>query len=301
RERGVEAQSVSGSTNTKKRKEILDQYENGNIYVLCACDLLNEGWDSPKTEVLLMARPTMSKTIYMQQLGRGMRKSDGKEYLMVYDFVDNANMFNEALNMHRMFNINEYRPGTFVLAPKVKKKFELDLWRQGEKPDLYLDIPIYETDYEEINLFNWRDDIKNMISQNEFVRMVSVQGETISKYINKGKIIPDRVIETGYRNFNFFYEDTVKKYAKKFKWDIITPTNMMDKFMEMVEKMDMSYSYKPVLLYAMLENTDDKGRVLIEDLIDYFIYFYEDRRIKGLVVEKKKCIYLNGNYTRSDV
>ena len=301
RERGIEAQSVSGSTNTKKRKEILDQYENGNIYVLCACDLLNEGWDSPKTEVLFMARPTMSKTIYMQQLGRGMRKSDGKEYLMVYDFVDNANMFNEALNMHRMFNINEYRPGTFVLAPKAKKKFELDLWRQGEKPDLYLDIPIYETDYEEINLFNWRDDIKNMISQNEFVRMVSVQGETISKYINKGKIIPDRVIETGYRNFNFFYVDTVKRYAEKFKWDIITPANMMDKFMEMVEKMDMSYSYKPVLLYAMLENTDDKGRVLIEDLIDYFIYFYEDRRIKGLVVEKKKCIYLNGNYTRSDV
>lgn len=126
-----------------------------------------------------------------------------------------------------------------------------------------------------------------MISQNEFVRMVSVQSETISKYITEGKIIPDRVIETGYRNFNFFYEDTVKKYAAMYNWDIITPANMMDKFMEMVEKMDMSYSYKPVLLYAMLENVDEKGRVLVEDLIDYFIYFYEGRRKKGLVVEKK--------------
>ncbi len=71
--------------------------------------------------------------------------------------------------------------------------------------------------------------------------------------------------------------------------------------MEMVEKMDMSYSYKPVLLYAMLENVDDKGRVLVEDLIDYFIYFYENRRKKGLVVEKKRCIYLRGDYTRNDV
>jgi superfamily II DNA or RNA helicase len=301
RDKSIEAQSVSGSTNAKKRKEILNEYENGKINVLCACDLLNEGWDSPRTEVLFMARPTMSKTIYMQQLGRGMRKSDGKEYLMVYDFVDNANMFNEALSMHRMFNEKDYIPGSFVLAPKEKKKFELDLWRKGEKPDLYLDIPIYETDYEEINIINWREDIKNMISQNEFVRMVSAQSETISKYINEGKIIPDRVIETGFRDFNFFFEDTVKKYAEKYNWDIITPANMMDKFIEMVEKMDMSYSYKPVLLYAMLENADEKGKVLIEDLIDYFVYFYEDRRKKGITVEKKRCIYLNGNYTRNDV
>ncbi|WP_313370221.1 DEAD/DEAH box helicase [Sedimentibacter sp.] len=301
KEKGVFAESVSGSTNSKKRKEILSNYENGSINVLCACDLLNEGWDSPKTEVLFMARPTMSKTIYMQQLGRGMRKSEDKECLTVFDFVDNANVFNEALSMHRMFNEKEYRPGSFVLAPKAKKRFEFDLWRRGERPHLYLDIPIYETDYEEINIFNWRDEVKNMISQNEFVRMVSVQNETISRYINEGKIIPDRAVETGYRNFNFFYEDTVKNYAKKYNWDIITPVNMMEKFMEMVEKMDMSYSYKPVLLYAMLENTDENGKVSIEDLIDYFICFYEDRRKKGLIVEKKKCIYLRTDYTRNEV
>ena len=45
-----------------------------SLRVLCACDVLNEGWDAPETEVLLMARPTLSKVIYQQQLGRGMRK-----------------------------------------------------------------------------------------------------------------------------------------------------------------------------------------------------------------------------------
>lgn len=162
-------------------------------------------------------------------------------------------------------------------------------------------MPVYEADYEEINIFNWRDEIKNMISQNEFVRMVTAQSETVSRYINEGKIIPDSVIETGYRNFNFFKEETVKKYADMYKWDLITPANMKDKFMDMVEKMDMSYSYKPVLLHAMLENVDDKGRVSIEDIIDYFIFFYEDRRKKGLVVEKKNCIYLKQDYTRKEV
>ena len=92
RENGINAESVSGQT--RNRKQILQDYDDNRISVLCACDLLNEGWDSPHTEVLFMARPTMSKTIYLQQLGRGMRTYKGKEFLMVFDFVDNANMFN---------------------------------------------------------------------------------------------------------------------------------------------------------------------------------------------------------------
>jgi superfamily II DNA or RNA helicase len=52
-----------------------------------------------------MARPTMSKTIYMQQLGRGTRKAEGKDYLMVFDFIDNASLFNMSLSSHRMFDL----------------------------------------------------------------------------------------------------------------------------------------------------------------------------------------------------
>ncbi len=103
RERGVRAEAVSGSTKTPIRKQVLKDYADKKIQVLCACDLLNEGWDSPITEVLFMARPTMSKTIYMQQLGRGMRTHEGKDFLMVFDFVDNANMFNCPYSLHRLF------------------------------------------------------------------------------------------------------------------------------------------------------------------------------------------------------
>lgn len=108
---GIDAHSVSGRTNPAERRRILEQYESGKIPVLCACDLLNEGWDSPHTQVLFMARPTMSKTIYMQQLGRGMRKCEGKDFLMVFDFVDNANMFNMPYSLHRLLNIGQYQPG----------------------------------------------------------------------------------------------------------------------------------------------------------------------------------------------
>ena len=61
REKGVFAEAVSGSTKTAERKRILKDYTDKKIQVLCACDLLNEGWDSPITEVLFMARPTIYK------------------------------------------------------------------------------------------------------------------------------------------------------------------------------------------------------------------------------------------------
>ena len=202
---GVCATAVSARDKEKHREEILNEYENGSINVLCACDLLNEGWDSPKTEVLFMARPTMSKTIYMQQLGRGTRKSETKKELLVFDFIDNANMFNMSYSLHRLLNIAEYRPLDYVLAPDSKRKLDYDMRRWGEKPTEYLDIPINIEDYETIDLFNWQNEVKNMISQLEFVRMVDVEGETLSDYIRDGKIIPDMSIPMGTkRSFNYF-------------------------------------------------------------------------------------------------
>jgi superfamily II DNA or RNA helicase len=284
RENHINAQAVSGSMNNSKRKQILNEYESGNINVLCACDLLNEGWDSPNTQVLFMARPTMSKTLYTQQLGRGIRLAQGKEYLMVFDLIDNASLFNAPYSLHRLFNIREYRPGEYILAPDSKRKLDKDLVARGEKPSVYLDFPVDIRDFELVELFNWQEEVRGMISQMEFVRMVDVQSETIERYIRESKIIPDLEIPMRQnRTFKYFKEENVYDYAKKFGWELITPANTKDKFMDMVVKMDMSYSYKPVLLKGIFEHMDYKGRVKLEDLVDYFIDYYETRREKGNV------------------
>ena len=104
-----------------------------------------------------------------------------------------------------------------------------------------MDFPIDVADYELINLFNWQEEVKDLISQIEFVRMVDVQSETIERYIREGKIEPDLEVPIGTkRTFKYFTEEKVYKYAKKFGWELITPANMKDKFMDMVEVMDMS-------------------------------------------------------------
>lgn len=295
---GVNAIAVSGSMKTSERKEQLTKFENGEIKVLCACDLLNEGWDCPKTEVLFMARPTMSKVLYIQQLGRGMRLSEGKEYLMVFDFVDNASQYNAPYTMHRLFKLKDYHAGATVLGKEGEREKEAELYAKGEKPDAVIDYPVSATDYEAVDIFNWQDEAKGMISQIEFVRRVDVQSETIEKYIREGKLIPDLVVPMSeHRMFKYFKKETLEKYATEYGWTLIDDSNRKALFMEMVKQMDMSYSYKPVLLKAVFEYADNKGRVKIDDIVSYFKRYYENRRVKGLKVEKSNSIFAKGGYS----
>ncbi len=299
---GVKASCVSGSTKAMERKRILEDYEAGKLPVICACDLLNEGWDSPHTQVLFMARPTMSKTIYMQQLGRGMRKSPGKEFLMVFDFVDNANMFNMPYSLHRLLGIPEYAAGGLVLGEKHGIKYDEDMFRQGRKPEVLVDYPIHVTGFETIDLFNWQDKAKDMISQPGFTQMVTAQSETINRYIREGKITPDMEVPIGeHTSFKFFEKSTVERCAKEFGWTLISKNNIKQVFMDMVETMTMSYSYKPVFLISFLNNMDENGSARLEDVARDFSRFYEERKEKGLSPEKKNCIFTRGGYTQKDV
>ena len=198
--------------------------------------------------------------------------------------------------------IAKYQPMAYVLAPENKRKLDQDMLFQGEKPEAWLDVPIDVSDYEIIDLFNWQNSVKDMISQIEFVRMVDVQSETVERYIKDGKVKPDLSIPFGDKQmFHYFREESIRNIAKQYGWDLITPQNMADKFMKFIETMDMSYSYKPVLLKAIYEYMDSSGRVALPDVVDYFIDFYEDRKAHGMIAEKSTSIYQKGGYTRKDV
>lgn len=198
--------------------------------------------------------------------------------------------------------IAKYQPMAYVLAPENKRKLDQDMLFQGEKPEAWLDVPIDVSDYEIIDLFNWQNSVKDMISQIEFVRMVDVQSETVERYIKDGKVKPDLSIPFGdKRMFHYFREESIRNIAKQYGWDLITPQNMADKFMKFIETMDMSYFYKPVLLKAIYEYMDTSGRVALPDVVGYFIDFYEDRKAHGMIAEKSTSIYQKGGYTRKDV
>ena len=84
---GIFSTAVSGKTPSDERKKALADLRDGKLRVLFSVDVFNEGVDVPSVDAILMLRPTESATIFLQQLGRGLRKSEDKEVCTVLDFV----------------------------------------------------------------------------------------------------------------------------------------------------------------------------------------------------------------------
>ncbi len=89
RENGVGAEPYLSTTSLDKRKDLSRDLEEGRLSVLCVVDVLNEGADFPFIECLLFLRPTESKRVFFQQLGRGLRRYVGKSHCIVIDFIGN--------------------------------------------------------------------------------------------------------------------------------------------------------------------------------------------------------------------
>jgi superfamily II DNA or RNA helicase len=81
---------VLTSDNSSERQLKQQAIRSGEINVLCVVDIFNEGVDIPEIDTLLFLRPTESLTIFLQQLGRGLRLSEGKECCTILDFVGNS-------------------------------------------------------------------------------------------------------------------------------------------------------------------------------------------------------------------
>ena len=84
---GIAARAVTSRTSSADRQESLRALAAGTVNVLFTVDLFNEGVDVPVVDVVLMLRPTESATVFLQQLGRGLRRAEGKDVLTVLDFV----------------------------------------------------------------------------------------------------------------------------------------------------------------------------------------------------------------------
>lgn len=78
------------SDNSQERAQKQHALRSGQIQVLCVVDIFNEGVDIPEVDTLLFLRPTESLTVFLQQLGRGLRLAEGKEICTVLDFVGNS-------------------------------------------------------------------------------------------------------------------------------------------------------------------------------------------------------------------
>ncbi len=86
---GIPADFLTGETPPAERKKILQRFSAGPLSILFVVDLLNEGVDIPQIDRVMLLRPTDSPTIFLQQIGRGLRHFSGKPHLTILDFIGN--------------------------------------------------------------------------------------------------------------------------------------------------------------------------------------------------------------------
>jgi DNA repair protein RadD len=87
RERGIEADCVTGETTKKDRDRILSDFKSGKIRAITNANVLTTGFDHPNIDLIALLRPTMSPGLYVQMAGRGMRIKDHTDHCLVLDFA----------------------------------------------------------------------------------------------------------------------------------------------------------------------------------------------------------------------
>jgi superfamily II DNA or RNA helicase len=143
---GVASEAVSGKTPHRIRKKLLQDFHYGKIQVLTNNNLLIEGFDEPKVDCVILARPTQSTSFYTQMIGRGLRLYPGKENCIVLDVTDNTITHN-ILSTPRIFGMTEEqvermeKEGTSVLQEKAREQLQFtgkaDVTFRTEEIDIF--------------------------------------------------------------------------------------------------------------------------------------------------------------------
>ena len=277
--RGFTAAAISGSSSNPEK--IMNDFRNHKIRFLCACNMLSEGWDYPELGILVMARPTMSKVLYLQQLGRGLRKTKTKQNVFVIDVVDEYGAAVKPCSMHSMFSNPiyvkwgdisklDYKPGEFVEVDGIYERIE----------------KIVEVDTE-----TFEDKYGNYLNQEQVARQFYMSTDTIDSWIKKAKIIPDKEFIFGSRKIYLFKPETVEKIRIDNNISLHNDETIYDDFFDFLKQRDYSLSYKMPFLLSFIKHINAIGDADINDVLDDYIAFYQDRIDKGIIVDRKTCPY----------
>ena len=93
REAGIEAAIVTAATPIKERMDLLRRHEEGKVEAMISVGVLAEGWDNPHCNIIVHLRPTLSKVLWGQSVGRGLRSAPGKDKCIVIDVSSNWSTF----------------------------------------------------------------------------------------------------------------------------------------------------------------------------------------------------------------
>lgn len=276
---GISAKSYTGQT--KNADKIMADFKEKKIRFLCACNMISEGWDYPELGILVMARPTLSKVLYLQQIGRGLRKTSTKNNVFVIDVVDEYGAMARPCSMHSIFQNAMYVPFGNITNRNYAVGDMIEIDGLQERIERIVEIDIY----------SFEDKYGDYLSQEQLAREYFVSTGTITSWIKKGKIKPTVSYPFGSKMICMFSPEDVVRIREELKIPEHTEETIKKDFFDFLEERDYSLSYKMPFMLSFLKHINSIGDAKIEDVLTDYISFYEDRIAKGLPVDRATCPY----------
>ncbi len=190
-EQGIPAAMVCGATPQEERKRILSDYERGTLRILSNCGVLTEGYDAPQTSCIIMARPTQSRALYVQCIGRGTRLAPGKTDCIILDITDNTLKHRlEPLSLKDALDITLH-DGESILEAQEREKLELAEQQakgdplEKQKRTVLVSQREYDFEVDLLNRMAWQrrlDGAYCMVVGAQKHRIVLLPSKTVSGY-----------------------------------------------------------------------------------------------------------------------
>lgn len=247
---------------SEDRNIALSKLTSGELKVIFSVDMFNEGLDVPAIDMVMFLRPTQSPTIFLQQLGRGLRKFKDKKYLNVLDFIGNYKKANLV---------------PFLLSGKEYSASECKKNKQGDYE--FPEECIVDFDFKIIDIFKKQAEremkVKDKVKE-QFEVVSQMLGYRPSR-VELFTYIDDEVYQNiRSKAMNPFsnYLEYIKENDKLTHDEEILYNSRGREFINMIETTSMSKTYKMPVLLAFYNYGDIKMEISEDDIYKSFYNFY---------------------------
>ena len=264
--RGVKSVAVYSNASgefSEERNLAIEKLKNQEIKVIFSVDMFNEGVDIASLDMLMFLRPTESPTVFLQQLGRGLRTSKGKEYVNVLDFIGNYEKAGRAPFL--------LSGGACVGERTAYEYYEIE----------YPDDCIVDFDMRLIDLFHEMDkkslSIKERIKQEYYRIKELLDGKVPTRmelFTHMEDTIYDYCMKHAKENPFKRYMDFLYEMNELSKEEMLLYSGIGREFLQVIETTDMQKVYKMPILYGFYNDGNIRMEVTDEEILKSWKEFF---------------------------
>lgn len=264
--RGIKSAAVYSNADgdfSEDRQKAIEQLQKREIQVIFSVDMFNEGVDIPSLDMVLFLRPTESSTVFLQQLGRGLRPYKGKEYLNVLDFIGNYE-----------------KAGKAPLLLSGEKSFSKDKAGEYQKIE-YPDDCLVDFDMRLIDLFKELD--KKSLSIKERIRKeyYRVKELLVGKVPTRMELFTYMEDEVYHYCIKHTKENPFQRYLE-FLYDLgelseeerRIYSGIGREFLRIIETTNMQKVYKIPILYGFYNEGNIRMQITEEEMLEAWKNFF---------------------------